>query len=500
MGILRRCASLSWVTFFATIFAVTIVGFLSLWPQPAKADPHALYFTTVGQQQLFFNILAALDQADYVEPATGPNSRANLLEKRDAAATSSPAPTAEDRLENTITNLPTVLTRQITLEGYDFWTAYQAQLLAIEVARRNGLDELARVFCERALGRAGCSNKITAANLTQSQDEAFVRDPQNRLKEVGAGGATALSSGTISDLAKRNEYKNPTKPELLRPRTYDPFAARFNQETATNAVTDRAAARIRAGVSEAGNAALGNPYGDLAIAADGKVRTRQPDGDAIASSLQAMLNAPDAALVASLEGQEKIQAFQAAEQGTGGTLADSKPVLPTDTNAQVLDIKNVITTPVGAKEAQLAGLTNIIGNASSNLAYAPAAAESNVGDDPLVSGRAQVSGIQTSINQPGQVAGIFDWIIPLVQKIYQYYDKDKTPTNPGVNPITPTKEEGLLNATQALTNDTYRQYDETTQNCGFCVSADSILDSVWYFVIDILCALGLLASNYCPAS
>ncbi len=35
---------------------------------PAYADPHAVFYTDRGQEQLFYNVLAALNQADYVEP------------------------------------------------------------------------------------------------------------------------------------------------------------------------------------------------------------------------------------------------------------------------------------------------------------------------------------------------------------------------------------------------------------------------------------------------
>ena len=49
--------------------AAVLVILFGLNTQTAFADPHAVFYTVSGQQQLFFNMLAALDQADYVEPA-----------------------------------------------------------------------------------------------------------------------------------------------------------------------------------------------------------------------------------------------------------------------------------------------------------------------------------------------------------------------------------------------------------------------------------------------
>lgn len=36
------------------------------------ADPHAVFYTDKGQEQVFYNVLAALNQADYAEPPTVP--------------------------------------------------------------------------------------------------------------------------------------------------------------------------------------------------------------------------------------------------------------------------------------------------------------------------------------------------------------------------------------------------------------------------------------------
>lgn len=58
---LRRGPVAIWLLGIALAF-----GFL-VSPRVAFADPHAIFFTDRAQEQVFYNILAALNQADYVE-------------------------------------------------------------------------------------------------------------------------------------------------------------------------------------------------------------------------------------------------------------------------------------------------------------------------------------------------------------------------------------------------------------------------------------------------
>lgn len=48
--------------------ALLMLGTFLLRPGEALADPHAMFFTDRAQEQLFYNVLAALNQADFVEP------------------------------------------------------------------------------------------------------------------------------------------------------------------------------------------------------------------------------------------------------------------------------------------------------------------------------------------------------------------------------------------------------------------------------------------------
>lgn len=54
-------------------WCVVAVIVLAIFPlaRPALADPHAMFYTDRAQEQLFYNVLAALNQADYVEPPYG---------------------------------------------------------------------------------------------------------------------------------------------------------------------------------------------------------------------------------------------------------------------------------------------------------------------------------------------------------------------------------------------------------------------------------------------
>jgi len=57
--------------------SVLFVAYLLVLPKFAFADPHAMFFTDRGQEQVFYNVLAALNQADYVEPPLNVNPYEN---------------------------------------------------------------------------------------------------------------------------------------------------------------------------------------------------------------------------------------------------------------------------------------------------------------------------------------------------------------------------------------------------------------------------------------
>lgn len=187
---------------FKHAFPAILLGVLLLFGQvnQAWADPHAVFYTATGQQQLFFNVLAALDQADYVEPAESTTgtpaglSRAELLKDRTAAGFGAETDTA---LKATKTKLAGVVTRSITLEGNDLWSSYLTLQFALEVTRRRNTDEIVRIFCERGLGLPNCENtNKDVAKKIEKQEQAYVRDPNKvTANPTLRGSFSALLSG-----------------------------------------------------------------------------------------------------------------------------------------------------------------------------------------------------------------------------------------------------------------------------------------------------------------
>ncbi len=232
-----------------TLIAVfSVVGFARV----AHADPHAVFYTDRGQEQLFYNVLAALNQSDYVEPAEGQYSRGDILTEREKQkqiqSTPEPQPASGDTepgfpgeqdatIQSTKTELSGILSRSITLEGHDLWTAYLVHQFALEVARRNDQDQLFRVYCERGIGIEGCNPK----NYEGKQDELdadmkakYVRDPVEwAAQPIIRGAFGVLLSGLPGyeeemqeTLEKsRNKETDPEYPNL--PLAYNPSIAEW---------------------------------------------------------------------------------------------------------------------------------------------------------------------------------------------------------------------------------------------------------------------------------
>ena len=71
------------------LVVITIVSFA----RPASADPHAMFYTDRAQEQLFYNVLAALNQADYVE------APASEWQNYDLSIPTSPSPTSPPNID-----------------------------------------------------------------------------------------------------------------------------------------------------------------------------------------------------------------------------------------------------------------------------------------------------------------------------------------------------------------------------------------------------------------
>lgn len=184
------------LSFGLLLVLVSLVGFFATG-KPAHADPHALFYTAIGQRQLFFNVLAALDQADYVEPpGNGTFGRDSLLTKLENAS-ANPDLTLPQKVAETKTDLSSVLTRGITLQGNDLWTTYLAFQLAREVDQANNSDELSRLFCQHSLGRKNCENEgADSPEEIAALDRAFIYNPAKRNAIAASEAARVLRSNT----------------------------------------------------------------------------------------------------------------------------------------------------------------------------------------------------------------------------------------------------------------------------------------------------------------
>jgi len=183
------------------VVLLVLVGFFS-GAKPAWADPHAVFYTATAQAQLFFNVLAALNQADYVELA---GDRKGL-----AGARGSSGSEINYQAAATETDLSNLISRPVTLEGYDQYSDSLLRQLAAEKQRIVSGEELAHVACERILGKPDCVDQPNGDEAIKAQEKAtekaFVEDPLEwAVWPVFYGAAPALFSGDPAVEATRRE-------------------------------------------------------------------------------------------------------------------------------------------------------------------------------------------------------------------------------------------------------------------------------------------------------
>ncbi|MDP3997216.1 MAG: hypothetical protein Q8P73_01815 [bacterium] len=467
---------------------VLLLAAAVIFSRPAKADPHAVFYTAVGQQQLFFNVLAALDQADYVEPATqGESSRQKLLEKRSEAGFK---PETQSIAKSTETQLSNILTRSITLEGQDQWTSYMQFQLALEVARRNSLNELARKFCQHGLGILGCDpSKVE----NRQQDKAIVQDyigePSRALFERGV--QAAFSSGTEEDQAVRKdiiEDKNAPKEYYAYNRALAALRKNIgddnNKQLFVNNLLQGAKLELLpasvdvGGLDDINFDDNGDPVLAFAPPGSGGLGTayaaNEVDGDTFSQlylgKIASLLSMPTQVMSIGMEAADTAASSLAAD--ADGFKADRYYNPITNEDDTIEDIHANVAIPAEARKAEMNAIKNLPGMAEANQAFAPAKAEANPGQTEFVDRQGgQVQGV-TSTNQvvdeqflaeveaiqkqlesgevpQGEVKGILDWLISLIEAAFKKYDQPKQPISPNANPIAAHDEEGLRAALTA---------------------------------------------------
>lgn len=406
-----------------------LVGALVFTIPTAHADPHAMFYTTIGQQQLFFNVLAALDQADYVEPAIGTRSRDELAQKQQAAAQAGLTEAqkqvkAQEKAEvvETKTDLAGVLTRGITLEGYDLWTTYLAHQFALEVARRTATDEVVRVYCERGLGLPNCKDRLSNGGETVSggklpNQPAFVNN-DDPLRKAGAalGAAAALdSSYTGYDQQERQQIADPNNETNKQLRPWNESMAALTQNIQGDTSKELARDRLKAGATSTYRSTTLDPtiFDDIDIdRASSKVTLKSDRGEdprayisRYTNKLAALIGLPGAFMDVAAQGADEVTTFQALEEEQGalsdsGIVVDARPKnqqVAGITSGQVAAATNPkdyiyrsvsgrIKVPAHVKIAAADEAINALANTEQNLQYAPSRAESQPGDKPLVVG------------------------------------------------------------------------------------------------------------------
>jgi hypothetical protein len=492
-------------TFRAFFIALIFFG-ITVFSPSAYADPHAVFYTDRAQEQLFYNTLAALNQADFVEPVSNNQySRAILLARRSSTvARTSPQPgdrtfIAEQNpvINSTRTDLPAILSRSITLEGNDLWTAYLINQFALETTTRRSEDELARTLCERGLGRVQCNRRL---GRSQQQSTAFITQPATESGKLDVAVNSALSSGLTSETALRQKIGDPnntTRDPVYRiPRPNSPALAGLNKNIQGNPDALNFMSIV-----------TGNALNDVEIDPDTlEELTFDKNGlpsvpeNTSASEYVRKLNQisslPSKLYSVGQKAYQQAVAFRHYTQNPTA-IADYKLVAESPNGDGGL-IAN-ITTPVSAKLDAISSLAALQTAAATSQKSANPAAIGDPGDTRII--ETDKVAIPPSpaptpplifVTNPSsgnpQVAGISTELYNLYR---DYYDNPPdTALSPNANLINPNRERGLHDGLLALTDNTYRKgnlADSSEMSCAFCIQLDQVLEK--FTISNVLCSL-----------
>lgn len=462
----------------------------------ARADPHAVFYTAIGQQQLFFNVLAALDQADYVETQY---DRQILRDRR--AATGLLRPFTEDQqaiVEQTRVGpedispsepgVSALLSRLITLEGYDLYTDFLVRTLGADFQRRNAASELAEVLCDFALGwekcepidlKPGSLDPERFEELIKKRMRATVVRPQQYWADATTRGAlAALASGTYEDAAIREEIRySPEKNKL--PYAYSPDIHQWRTDVAGRAdkgAHERLLERLLLG--EARSFVPGNfayPYEDLTVNALGDyVVSNYPDGrpadmKRIAAAMEkagaASRTAGTIALAATERVKDQLEMTQAEGARADGELAWETGV----SGSGIGELTSLVEVPAALREGELHEMANILAQIDTSQEFSALRGVDEPGGTELVA-RGNVRGVQTTADDgatrdgQGEVAGVLD----LFRLIANYYfDVSRTRTTQDANIVAGHLEERATHVLDAITNLEFsKNRGKTSPTCG----------------------------------
>ena len=491
---------------FVVAFAISL-----LFAPSAYADPHAVFYTDRAQEQLFYNTLAALNQADFVEPVTGEFSR-DSLGQAGQSTLPSPLPgqtqaqlpfTKEENptLNATRTLLPGVVTRNITLEGNDLWTAYLFQQFALETDVRRSLSKLSRIICTDALGQTGCNNQ---PGPSQNQSTAFPTDIKAYVKQelnsfisnllsgtktekdfqdklTNTTGITPVSLGGKDGPSQQGPPEEPVVPENLKtPRSYSSDIGALHENTknkpeALNIVNQTTASII---ASQYNTGLDPNIFSKFSISDKGDITF--PDDASFDDHLD-IIKGVTSLLPASIEiaerGREQGAAFKQYREQT--------PALAkyTLTKEKSGGVKATITHPSTGIEAQINAGAQQLANQTINQNISGIQETTKPGTKPILpTNFGEVAGITTintptSSEQPGKVAGVIDFAAQIALLYNDYYNKEQPNLNaPTTGSIPYFEEKGPAELLEAL-GGTNPNPNPETEKCGFCIALDKIIKS-----------------------
>lgn len=515
--------------FRGLIFAAVIATVLLISPI-AHADPHAVFYTDRAQEQVFFNTLAALNQADFVEPGIlgQPYSRSELLAQRTNAAIFAPNPTitpapvqgsldpnqlfageTNPLITETKTDLPAVLTRNITLEGFDLWTSYLVHQLALETKSRRSASELGRILCSSGFGKAGCS---TGVGKTQQEQTAFVKNAQTYAPESLAlvGG---LSSGTDAESGKgglrdritttpnqnlgnsNSASGNPTAPATLPlPNTLRTLRPNDEGIAQFRDINKNDPAKLEI-INNTTASVIGAHFNsDFPSHALDNITINNDDGNI---EIPENISGTEYLKIASNVGRILPATIKSAERSL--TLGEEARANREDTSSLATTVvsKDItggvsqkIKAPSTGKEAIIQAMANLLVESSINQKSAADDEVTIPGTNPALR-RERVAGVATYADakqDEGQVAGVADFLLYNLYKKYYSQPDTTTKNTPTTGLIPPHEETGFYEVLQALTGEEgIRENPERAEAmCGFCIDLELALKPVTQTVSSIV--------------
>ncbi len=506
--------------FFGILIA--IASFVVLAPS-AYADPHAVFYTDRAQEQLFFNVLAALNQADYVESGidSGQYNRPKLVASRQSASSGSAGQpivqfTGEQSqlISSTHTDLPGIVSRNITLEGDDLWTAYLVYQFALETSIRKSTSRLARILCQNVFGDPGCNQKPGNDNAL---NDAFTTIPISKEGEIAIAQDAILASGEDSEKQLKIEIQNATNKQDIGknkalytvPRPYDAslgLLRKNNPQTANEGASDF----INNLTSEISGAAIGvdpTTFSNVTFDSDGSPKLADNiTSDAYVLKLKQIMDLPYRLQIIADYGEEQARTFQYYQENPTAK-ADSLLKLTGDTTDGSGPLVGRITTPVSAKLASVDSALALANSVATSQQFASAADVTTPGTDSLVTpglSNTLPPGVTDNLpdfsnivlntsNQQGQVAGVSQSFDTNQNQIFQetYNQSSTRSLSPAANPRDPLEEPGvieLINRATNMSSNAFGFYIENPSNASaFDLSMQSLLKTT--SLGDIFCSI-----------